>query len=330
MKKVLVTGGLGFIGGNLIQILNDSKRFEVLNIDCCTYAANKQFIQLFDSYSNYQHKKVDLCDYSEIKKIFLEYKPDFVMHLAAESHVDNSIKDPHKFINTNIIGTFNLLEASKQYAEKFDMKNFKFLHVSTDEVFGSLDLNEPPFNERNKYFPNSPYSASKASSDHLVRAYHKTFGLNCIVTNCSNNYGPFQHHEKLIPKVIKNALAGASIPVYGNGLQIRDWLYVSDHCKALILVLENGEIGDSYNIGGFNEIKNIDVINTICRMLDQFMPSKHGSYSNLIEYVKDRPGHDKRYAIDSSYIKNQLNWEPSETFESGISKTIKWYLANGI
>ncbi len=325
---ILITGGLGFIGGNLITHILNNYDVKILNIDACTYAANLNFSKNFEKYENYAFKNIDIADQSSVSKLFSKYNPSAVIHLAAESHVDNSIKNPFKFLQTNIIGTFNLLEESRKYVEKYPSDDFRFIHVSTDEVFGSLGETEPPFTENNPYLPNSPYSASKASSDHLVRAYYQTYGLKSIITNCSNNYGPFQHHEKLIPKVISNAINGLSIPIYGDGKQIRDWLYVEDHCKALMLVLEKGKPGKTYNIGGNNEIRNLDTVQQICKILEQSKPKKEKSYFDLIKFVQDRPGHDERYAIDSSLAQTELGWSPQETFESGLQKTVEWYIKN--
>ena len=325
---LLITGGLGFIGGNLISHILEEHDDEIINIDSCTYASNQNFQKKFLQNSKYKFLKIDIFNQSSVKEVFKNYNPSAIIHLAAESHVDNSIKEPLKFLNTNIIGTFNLLEESRKYVERCGLNNFRFIHVSTDEVFGSLGKKEKPFSEKNKYLPNSPYSASKASSDHLVRAYYKTYGLNCIITNCSNNYGPFQHTEKLIPKVITNALKGLPIPIYGNGDQIRDWLYVKDHCTALMQALCKGIPGETYNIGGNNEIKNLTTVEKICEVLSELKPANNCSYFDLIEFVKDRPGHDNRYAIDSRKAKNELKWQPAETFESGIHKTVSWYLQN--
>lgn len=324
---IFVTGGLGFIGGNLIKKLLSSYDLSIVNLDACTYAANPAFSELFSDKKNYFFHEINICDFQPLLDLFHKYQPSAVIHLAAESHVDNSIKNPLKFIETNINGTFSLLEASRRYRDESG-RNLKFLHVSTDEVFGSLKLDDPPFKESNPFKPNSPYSASKASSDHLVRAYYKTYNLDCLITNCSNNYGPYQNKEKLIPKIIFNALNWHKIPVYGDGKQIRDWLFVEDHCEALIRALNDGVPGQTYNIGGNNEVKNIDTINLVCNLLDEMKLSKNGSYSKLIEFVTDRPGHDTRYAIDSSKANKDLSWTPKESFVTGMTKTIEWYLNN--
>lgn len=343
MKNIIITGGCGFIGSSLIRYLIHETDFNILNLDKMTYAGNKESLHSIENNHRYQFKKIDICDAPKIKEIFYDFKPDIIMHLAAESHVDRSIDGPKDFIKTNIIGTFNLLEQARNYWNNLEdnkKKNFRFHHISTDEVFGDLphpdyiknikgDL--PLFHEDSSYAPSSPYSASKASSDHLVRAWHRTYKLPVVITNCSNNYGPFQFPEKLIPIVILNALSGKKLPVYGKGNAIRDWLYVDDHVKALLLVATKGKIGETYNIGGHNEKKNIEVVKLICKILDDFVSDKPEGitrYSDLITHVKDRSGHDLRYAIDARKIKKDLGWEPLETFETGIKKTVEWYLDN--
>ena len=340
--KILVTGGAGFIGSTLVRYIINKTNYQLVNVDKLTYAGNLQSLKEVLDSSRYFFEKVDICNSLEIKKIFIKHQPDIVIHLAAESHVDRSINEPGSFIKTNILGTYVLLEQSKEYWKNLSglkKKSFIFHHVSTDEVFGDLPHPDdekgllPLFKETSKYLPSSPYSASKASSDHLVRAWYRTYGLPVVITNCSNNYGPFQFPEKLIPLIILNALERKKLPIYGSGSQIRDWLYVEDHVKALITIATQGKVGETYNIGGKNEIKNVVVVKSICRILDKLVPFKNPSnknfkYESLIEYVPDRPGHDKRYAIDSSKIKNCFGWEPKESFESGIYKTINWYIKN--
>ena len=329
--RILITGGAGFIGSAVIrQYINDTTH-DVINLDDITYAGNLQSLSSIADSDRYTFVQVNICDSVELKKTFDRYQPHAVMHLAAETHVDRSIDDPSIFIKSNIVGTFNLLEVSRNYWNNLipDKKDkFVFHHVSTDEVYGDLD-DSGLFNEETRYDPSSPYSASKASSDHLVRAWHRTYGLPIIITNCSNNYGAYQYPEKLIPLIILNALEGMPLPVYGSGKQVRDWLYVEDHAKALRLSLENGKIGQTYNIGGHNEKTNIEVVNIICDLLDKLIPlSQYIPHRSLISHVSDRPGHDKRYAVDAKKIQENLNWLPDETFESGIEKTVKWYLEN--
>ena len=330
-KRIIVTGGAGFIGSAVIRKLIATRSWEVLNLDKLTYAGNLESLATVENNPRYKFVKADICDRDHIRKIFQDYNPSGIIHLAAESHVDRSIDGPREFIETNILGTYNLLEASRAYWNNLsepDKANFKFHHVSTDEVYGSLG-DTGFFTEETPYQPNSPYSASKASSDHLVRAWHETYHLPVVTTNCSNNYGPYHFPEKLIPLVILNALEGKPLPVYGKGENVRDWLFVDDHAEALLTVFEKGKVGQTYNIGGNNEKKNIDVVKTICVLLDEMRPRAGGhKYDELITYVKDRPGHDLRYAIDANKIMRDLGWKPSETFESGIRKTLTWYLEN--
>lgn len=332
--KLLVTGGAGFIGSAVARYIINETEDEVCVLDALTYAGNLESLISVSSSDRFKFEKIDICDRNQLDTLFTNYKPDAVMHLAAESHVDRSIDGPAAFIETNIVGTYTLLEAARQYwngLEGESKQDFRFHHISTDEVYGDLHGTDDLFTETTPYSPSSPYSASKASSDHLVRAWLRTYGLPTIVTNCSNNYGPFHFPEKLIPLIVLNALEGKPLPVYGDGGQIRDWLYVEDHARALYTVVTQGKIGETYNIGGHNERKNIDVVKTICQLLEELVPTKPqgiDSYSSLITFVTDRPGHDVRYAIDASKIERELGWKPQETFESGIRKTVEWYLAN--
>lgn len=331
-KNILVTGGAGFIGSAVIRYLINETNNNVLNVDKLTYAGNLESLASVNDNPRYQFLHADICDKVAMTKAFDDFEPDIVMHLAAESHVDRSIDGPMDFIQTNILGTYTLLEVARAYYQGLsdDKKHsFRFHHISTDEVYGDLEGTEDLFTEETSYSPSSPYSASKASSDHLVRAWYRTYGLPIVITNCSNNYGPYHFPEKLIPLVILNALDGKPLPVYGDGKQIRDWLYVEDHARALYLVATTAKVGETYNIGGHNEKQNIDVVKTICTILDNIKPRTDGqSYAQQITFVKDRPGHDLRYAIDASKIQQELNWQPQETFESGIQKTVEWYLAN--
>ncbi len=331
-QTIIVTGGAGFIGANFVLAWVKQDLGKVVNLDKLTYAGNLENLSEIQHSANHVFVHGDIGDQTLLAELLVEHKPCAVINFAAESHVDRSIHGPEDFIQTNVVGTFNLLEAVRAYWGNLDTENrqnFRFLHVSTDEVYGSLSKGDAAFTEKHAYAPNSPYSASKAASDHLVRAYHHTYGLPTLTTNCSNNYGPHHFPEKLIPLVIHNALAGKSLPIYGNGQQIRDWLYVEDHCAAIRRVLAAGKVGEVYNVGGWNEKPNIDVVKTLCRMLDIKKPRSDGeSYINQITYVEDRPGHDQRYAIDATKIANELGWKPEETFESGIEKTVNWYLAN--
>ena len=332
-KTIFVTGGAGFIGSALVRFLINQTGHTVINFDKLTYAGNLESLRSVEDSARYHFIQGDICDREEISALFAKYRPDFIMHLAAESHVDRSIDGPGEFIQTNVVGTYELLEASRSYFKELtdDKKDdFRFHHISTDEVYG--DLGETGlFTEETAYEPSSPYSASKAASDHLVRAWHRTYQLPVVITNCSNNYGPYHFPEKLIPLTILNALAGKKLPIYGNGQQIRDWLFVEDHAQALYKVVTKGRIGETYNIGGFNEKKNIEVVNIICDHLNSLIKNKPHDitdFKKLITFVSDRPGHDVRYAIDASKISKELNWNPSETFDSGILKTIQWYLDN--
>ena len=344
--KILVTGGSGFIGSNLVRMLVRQKGQTVVNLDKLTYAGNPESLADLADHPNYCFQQVDLCDADTLRTIFSTHRPDAVMHLAAESHVDRSIDGPVEFIQTNVVGTFNLLQSALEYWRSLpENNNFRFLHVSTDEVYGSLESDAPGFSETTPYDPHSPYSASKAASDHLARAWHDTYGLPVLVTNCSNNYGPYQFPEKLIPVVILKCLCGEAIPVYGNGENIRDWLYVEDHAEALYAVLSKGRVGETYNIGGNNERQNIELVRTLCQLMDQLVPeykdmlekdlasgfcplSSDKGYEDLITFVTARPGHDLRYAIDARKIRDELGWEPKEDCESGFRKTVQWYLEN--
>ncbi|KND84194.1 dTDP-glucose 4,6-dehydratase [Aggregatibacter actinomycetemcomitans] len=334
LKTILVTGGAGFIGSAVVRYIIENTQDSVVNVDKLTYAGNLESLEAVKNNPRYIFEQVDICDAKALARIFEQHQPDAVMHLAAESHVDRSIDGPATFIETNIVGTYILLEAARAYwSSLIDEKKagFRFHHISTDEVYGDLDGTNNLFTETTPYSPSSPYSASKASSDHLVRAWLRTYSLPTIVTNCSNNYGPFHFPEKLIPLIILNALDGKPLPVYGNGQQIRDWLFVEDHARALYKVVTEGKIGETYNIGGHNEKANIDVVRTICALLEELVPDKPAGvtkYEDLITYVKDRPGHDVRYAIDATKISRELGWKPQETFESGIRKTVEWYLNN--
>jgi len=330
--KFLITGGAGFIGSAVVRHIILNTEHEVLNVDKLTYAGNLESLALVEGNVRYSFSQTDICDKAALDQLFESFKPDAVMHLAAESHVDRSISGPMEFMQTNIIGTYQLLEAARQYwnsLEEEQKEKFRFHHISTDEVYGDLEGTTDLFTETTPYAPSSPYSASKASSDHLVRAWNRTYGLPTIITNCSNNYGPYHFPEKLIPLVILNALEGKALPIYGKGDQIRDWLFVEDHAKALYKVVTEGGVGETYNIGGHNEKQNIQVVKTICNILDELKPQANNqSYETLITFVKDRPGHDLRYAIDASKIGRELGWIPEETFETGIRKTVEWYLSN--
>ncbi|CAM3364717.1 dTDP-glucose 4,6-dehydratase [Bordetella sputigena] len=329
---ILVTGGAGFIGGNYVLDWFAQTDEALVNVDKLTYAGNLETLARLAGQPGYVFVKMDIGDRAGISRLLKEHKPRAVVNFAAESHVDRSIDGPGEFIQTNVVGTFNLLESVRGYWSELpaqEKASFRFLHVSTDEVYGSLAADAPPFAETNPYEPNSPYSASKAASDHLVRAWHHTYGLPVLTTNCSNNYGPYHFPEKLIPLVILNAVAGKPLPIYGDGQQVRDWLYVKDHCSAIRAVLASGRIGETYNVGGWNEKPNLDVVRTICAILDELKPRGDGlSYAGQITFVRDRPGHDRRYAIDARKIERELGWKPAETFESGIRKTVAWYLEN--
>jgi len=329
--KILVTGGAGFIGSALVRHIINNTDNSAVNVDKLTYAGNLESLASIANNNRYSFERIDICNKAELARIFNAYKPDVVMHLAAESHVDRSIDSPDDFIQTNIVGTYNMLEAARAYwlglADK-KKSLFRFHHISTDEVYGDLESEDDLFKEDTPYAPSSPYSASKAASDHLVRAWHRTYKFPVIITNCSNNYGPYHFPEKLIPLVILNALDGKPLPIYGSGNQVRDWLYVEDHVRALLTVISKGEIGETYNIGGHNEKENIEVVKLICDLLDELVPLEAGSYNAQITHVADRPGHDRRYAIDAGKIARELGWVPKETFESGIRKTVLWYLDN--
>ena len=333
-KTILVTGGAGFIGSELVRHLIENTEYTIVNIDKLSYSGNLQSLALIENNENYIFEQIDICDENALKRVFAENKPDIVMHLAAESHVDRSIDGPKEFIQTNIVGTFTLLEQARVYWQNLNREkkeSFRFLHVSTDEVYGDLKGKEDFFVEDTAYDPSSPYSASKASSDHLVRAWFRTYQLPVLITNCSNNYGPYQFPEKLIPHIILNAIEGKNLPIYGDGKQIRDWLHVSDHVRALLTVALNGEVGETYNIGGNNEVQNIEVVKKICNILDTLIPDRLNgleSYIELITYVQDRPGHDVRYAIDNTKIMSKLGWEPIISFELGMQMTVEWYLNN--
>jgi len=330
--KIMVTGGAGFIGSALIRHIISKRSHQVLNIDKLTYAGNLESLASVSASSRYQFEEVDICDRLAVDKVIADFRPDILMHLAAESHVDRSIDGPADFIDTNITGTFHLLEAARKYFDSLDsvnQKRFRFHHISTDEVYGDLAGTNALFTEQTPYSPSSPYSASKAASDHLVRAWCRTYGLPVIITNCSNNYGPYHFPEKLIPHIILNAIHGKPLPIYGDGSQIRDWLYVEDHAKALVKVVTEGKVGETYNIGGHNEKTNLEVVETICALLEEMAPDKPPgvtNYRDLITFVNDRPGHDARYAIDASKIERELGWVPYETFETGLHKTVQWYL----
>ncbi|KKD01474.1 dTDP-glucose 4,6-dehydratase [Photobacterium halotolerans] len=332
--KILVTGGAGFIGSAVVRHIIQNTADSVINLDKLTYAGNLESLSDVSDNERYRFEQVDICDKAALENVFEKHQPDLVMHLAAESHVDRSIDGPAAFIETNIIGTYNLLEVSRAYWNQLDevrKSAFRFHHISTDEVYGDLEGTTDLFTETTSYKPSSPYSASKASSDHLVRAWLRTYGFPTIVTNCSNNYGPYHFPEKLIPLMILNALDGKPLPVYGDGMQIRDWLYVEDHARALYTVVTQGEVGETYNIGGHNEKANIEVVKTLCALLEELVPEKPAGvncYESLITYVADRPGHDVRYAIDASKIERELGWTPEETFETGLRKTVEWYLNN--
>jgi len=333
-KKILITGGAGFIGSSVIRHTINNTIHSIVNVDKLTYAGNLESLESIEHNERYTFEQVDICNANEIKRVFNDHQPDIVIHLAAESHVDRSIDNPDEFIQTNIVGTYTLLEEARKYWSNLkgnQKDNFRFHHVSTDEVYGDLEETDALFTEDSPYAPSSPYSAAKASSDHLVRAWQRTFKIPTLITNCSNNYGPYQFPEKLIPLIISNALEGKELPIYGNGKQIRDWLYVDDHARALLHVALTGKVSETYNIGGHNELKNIEVVKTVCSILDELLPSKLNGidkYEQLITYVTDRAGHDVRYAIDATKIANQLNWRPDETFETGIKKTVRWYLYN--
>lgn len=334
MKTILVTGGAGFIGSAVVRHLINDTQHQVINVDKLTYAGNLESLNSVCDDPRYHFEQVDICDAAEINRVFQQYQPDIIMHLAAESHVDRSIDGPGAFIQTNLVGTYTLLEQARSYWTQLSedkRSGFRFHHISTDEVYGDLEGTDDLFTETTAYAPSSPYSASKAGSDHLVRAWHRTYKLPTVVTNCSNNYGPYHFPEKLIPLVILNALEGKELPVYGKGNQIRDWLFVEDHARALVMVATRGKVGETYNIGGHNEKQNIDVVHLICDLLEELVPDKPKgikNYKDLITFVKDRAGHDVRYAIDASKIFAEFGWKPQETFETGLRKTVQWYLDN--
>ncbi|MBK1889184.1 dTDP-glucose 4,6-dehydratase [Undibacterium sp. 14-3-2] len=328
---IFVTGGAGFIGANFVLSWLAQSDETVLNYDKLTYAGNLNNLTSLRHDNRHIFVQGDICDGDKLTALFAEHKPRAIVHFAAESHVDRSIHGPAAFVTTNVNGTFSLLEAARAYwntLEAQEKKDFRFLHVSTDEVYGTLGPEDPPFSETTAYAPNSPYSASKAASDHLVRAYHHTYGMPVLTTNCSNNYGPYHFPEKLIPLIITNARAGKDLPVYGDGQQVRDWLFVTDHCAAIRRVLEDGRLGETYNVGGWNEQTNLSVVHTICDLLDELQPKAQGSYRDQIKHITDRPGHDRRYAIDARKIERELGWKPAETFTTGLRKTVEWYLAN--
>jgi dTDP-glucose 4,6-dehydratase len=329
---LLVTGGAGFIGSNFVLDWIETVGEPVVNLDALTYAGNLQNLASLDGDARHVFVHGDICDRALVERLLQQHRPRAVVHFAAESHVDRSIHGPGAFMRTNVDGTFTLLEAARAHwatLPEAEKRAFRFHHVSTDEVYGSLKPDAPAFTEAHPYEPNSPYSASKAASDHLVRAWHHTYGLPVLTTNCSNNYGPYHFPEKLIPLMIVNALAGKPLPVYGDGQNVRDWLYVRDHCSAIRAVLANGRVGETYNIGGWNEKTNLEIVHTVCALLDELKPDPAGPYSRLITYVKDRPGHDRRYAIDARKIERELGWRPAETFDTGIRKTVQWYLTHG-
>ena len=334
IKKILVTGGAGFIGSAVVRHLMEATEHEVLNVDKLTYAGNLDSLKSVQENPRYQFAQADISDMAAISSLLNTFKPDAILHLAAESHVDRSIDGPAAFIHTNLVGTFTLLECARQYWQALPLAHqqaFRFHHVSTDEVYGDLDGTTDLFTESTPYAPSSPYSASKAGSDHLVRAWHRTYGLPILLTNCSNNYGPYHFPEKLVPHIILNALHGRALPIYGKGDQIRDWLYVDDHARALVEVLSRGKVGETYNIGGHNEKTNLQVVQQICAILEELVPVKPegiNAFTDLIQFVKDRPGHDRRYAIDASKIAHDLGWVPLETFDTGLRKTVQWYLEN--
>ncbi|CAJ0714064.1 dTDP-glucose 4,6-dehydratase [Ralstonia sp. GP73] len=328
---ILITGGAGFIGANFVLDWLRGSDEPVVNVDKLTYAGNLKTLASLEGDARHTFVRADICDRASMDELLTRHAPRAIVHFAAESHVDRSIHGPADFVQTNVFGTFTLLEAARAYWNRLEgaaRANFRFHHVSTDEVYGSLGPDDAPFTETTPYAPNSPYSASKAGSDHLVRAYFHTYGLPVLTTNCSNNYGPYHFPEKLIPLMIANALAGKPLPVYGDGLNVRDWLYVGDHCAAIRRVLEAGTVGEVYNVGGWNEKNNLEVVHTLCDLLDTLKPRAHGSYREQITFVRDRPGHDRRYAIDARKLERELNWKPAETFETGLRKTVEWYLEN--